>query len=103
MDITPPTWSLKAERCNYCEVGELVFSQCPSCAVVVFICGECGTVYEMQNRKRGREVGDTSGATRFHACSDPYQHEFPHAQGCFSCRRFLAMESTGTAGGGLDR
>jgi len=79
MDITPPTWSLKAERCTYCEVGELVFSQCPGCSVVVFIRGECGTVYEIQSGKRGREVGDISGATRCHACAGPYHHEFPPA------------------------
>lgn len=79
MDVTPPTWSLRTDRCSYCEVGELVFSQCPACAVVVFVCGECGTVYEIQDGKRGREVGDTSGATRCHACSGPYQHEFPPA------------------------
>src|SRR4029079_7063849 len=24
----PPTWFLKAERCSYCDVGELVFLQC---------------------------------------------------------------------------
>jgi hypothetical protein len=79
MDVRSPTWELKSERCTYCEVGELVFSQCPSCAVVVVICGECGTAYEVRDRHRGREVGDTSGATRCHSCGGPFQHEFPAA------------------------
>ena len=79
MDISPPTWSLNAERCSYCEVGELVISQCPACAVIVLICAECGTAYEIQDGKRGREVGDTSGATLCHWCAGPFQHEFPPA------------------------
>ncbi len=79
MDIQPPTWALKAERCGYCEVGELVFSQCPSCGVVVFVCAECSTVYEIQNGKKGKEVGDLSGVSRCHACSGPHHHEFPPA------------------------
>jgi len=79
MDIKPPTWALKAERCSYCEEGELVFSRCPSCGVVVFICGECGTVFEIQAGRRGREVGDTSGATLCQACGSSPHHEFPSA------------------------
>jgi hypothetical protein len=79
MDIRPPTWEMKTDRCNYCGVGELLFSQCPSCGVVIVICGECGTAYEIHERKRGKEVGDTTGATRCHACGGPYQHEFPPA------------------------
>ena len=63
MEINQPTWILKADKCSYCEVGELVFSQCPSCHVVVLICAECGTVYEIHNRRRGKDVGDTSGDT----------------------------------------
>jgi hypothetical protein len=76
MDIKPPTWSLKAERCCYCEADELVFSQCPSCRVSVFICAECGTVFEIQDCKRGREAGDLSGATRCHACASSFHHNF---------------------------
>jgi hypothetical protein len=79
MDIKPPTWSLKAERCSYCEAGELVFSQCPSCRVIVFICAECSTVFEIQDRHRGREVGDMSGATRCHACGIAFHHDFSSA------------------------
>jgi hypothetical protein len=79
MDIRPPTWELKTDRCNYCGVGELIFSQCPACAVIIVICAECGTAYELQDQKRGKEVGDITGATRCHACGGPYQHEFPSA------------------------
>jgi len=79
MDIRPPIWELKAERCDNCEEGELLFSKCPSCGVVVFICAECSTVYEIQNAKRGREIGDMSGTTRCHACSGPHHNKFPPA------------------------
>src|SRR3954470_24923913 len=79
METRAPTWQLKADRCQYCDVGELIFSRCPSCGIVILICAECGTAYELQERRRGREVGDTSGATRCHACGKTYQHEFPAA------------------------
>jgi hypothetical protein len=79
MTIVPPKWALKDERCGYCDVGELVFSQCPQCGVVILICGECGTAYEFLDRSRGREVGDGSGTTRCHNCGGPYHREFSPA------------------------
>jgi DNA-directed RNA polymerase subunit RPC12/RpoP len=41
------------------------------------ICAECGTVYEITGKKPGREVGDTSGATKCHNCGETFLHEFP--------------------------
>ena len=79
MDVRSPTWALRSELCIYCEVGDLAFSVCPSCGVVIVICGECGTAYEIHDRHRGKEVGDTSGSTRCYSCGRPYQHEFPPA------------------------
>ena len=79
MEIKPPTWVLKSEQCNYCQEGELIFSRCPSCGVVVIICGECGTVFKIQGGKKSKEVGDTSGATLCHACASSPHYKFPPA------------------------
>jgi hypothetical protein len=79
MEINQPVWILKADKCGYCEEGELVFSQCPSCQIIILICAECGTAYEIQSRRRGEEVGDTSGATLCHVCAVSHQYEFPPA------------------------
>ena len=79
MDIRQPSWQMKSERCQYCDEGELVFSQCPSCGVVIVICAECGTAYAVHERRRGSEIGDITGATLCHACGGPHHHEFPPA------------------------
>jgi hypothetical protein len=79
MNVRPPSWALKGDKCTYCEAGELVFSQCPACQVIVLICAECGTAYAIENGRHGREVGDTSGATRCFTCAGGYQHDFPPA------------------------
>jgi len=57
----------------------LIFSQCPSCRIIIVICGECGAAYELHDQKRGKEVGCTTGETPCHACGGPYLHEFPPA------------------------
>jgi hypothetical protein len=46
MEIRPPTWSLRNERCPCCEgQGELCFSACPACGRLVLVCAEIGTVF----------------------------------------------------------
>ncbi len=77
MNVTRPLWELKASRCRYCEQGELIFSTCSSCLSVVLICAECGTVYEITNKNPGKEIGDTSGATKCQGCGVVSHHVFP--------------------------
>jgi len=80
MEIENPQWALKTQRCLYCDEGELIFSRCPSCKVIILICEECGTAYEIDHQEKiGKEVGDITGATRCQRCGDAFQHEFPPA------------------------
>jgi hypothetical protein len=80
MRIERPSWQLKSDRCSYCGgQGELIFSRCPACSVIVLICAECGTAYAIRDKKPGEEVGDTSGSTRCFSCAGPFNHDFPPA------------------------
>jgi len=80
MTIDPPAWELKSDRCTYCgSDGQLIFSRCPSCSVIVLICAERGTAYAIQEKRPGTEVGDTSGATLCFTCGGAAHHEFPIA------------------------
>ncbi len=47
MQIDPPIWSLRRQRCP-CPCGgegRLEFHSCPSCLRVVLVCNEVGTTY----------------------------------------------------------
>lgn len=79
MKIKQPSWQIKNDVCTYCEGAELVFSKCPNCSSLVLICGECTTVYEIKGKKKGREVGDMSGATKCFECAAVPHSEFPCA------------------------
>jgi hypothetical protein len=79
MKFELPTWQLKGETCAYCSDGELIFSVCPVCKNVILICGECGTAYEIEHKKKGKEVGDITGATLCHNCGNTFQHKFTSA------------------------
>jgi len=79
MNIAPPSWELKSERCFVCNEGELVFSRCPACGTVVLICGECSVVFSIQQKRPGAEIGNLAGATRCHSCGGPAHREFPVA------------------------
>lgn len=79
MKIDHPAWHMSESRCLYCEQGELVFSKCPQCGVVVLICAECGTVYGIDGKHVGKEIGDTSGSTRCFSCGEPLHEDFPLA------------------------
>ena len=76
MNLAPPSWELKSERCFVCNEGELVFSRCPACGTVVLICGE---FFSIQQKRPGAEIGNLAGATRCHSCGGPAQCEFPGA------------------------
>ena len=76
MNVVPPSWQLKSERCSVCEEGELVFSRCPACAAVVLICAECLTAFSIQQKRRGAEIGVMSDATRCPSCGGPALREF---------------------------
>ena len=63
MEIHPPSFELRRERCRCCDgQGELVFSTCPSCGLVVLICAEVGTVYQIRDRQVGALLGDSVAA-----------------------------------------
>ena len=78
METSLPLWELRNERCRCCDgQGELVFFTCPQCRVTVLICQEIGTVYEITEKKAGKEIGDTMGSTRCFTCGGPLHSEFP--------------------------
>jgi hypothetical protein len=76
MEVASSSWELKSERCSVCKQGELVFSRCPFCNTVVLICAECSTVFSIQQKRLGSEIGRSSGATHCHACGGPTHGEF---------------------------
>lgn len=57
----------------------MVFSRCHSCQVIILICAECCTAYEIDHKKVGKEVSDITGATRCQHCGNAFQNEFPPA------------------------
>jgi hypothetical protein len=80
MNVHPPSWELKSQRCSVCDAGELVFSRCPACATVVLICAECTAVFSIQDKRPDAEIGNMSGAARCcHSCGGPDHGEFPFA------------------------
>jgi uncharacterized OB-fold protein len=76
MKIESPDWQLVSERCDYCKEGELVFSKCPKCGVIVLTCGECSTVFEIKDKHKGKEVGEMIGGTKCHQCVAVLHNEF---------------------------
>ena len=54
MNIVPPTFSLRHERCPVCEgESELCFFACPSCSRLVLICAEEFSVFaELRSTER---------------------------------------------------
>ena len=63
MDIQPPIFELRRERCRCCEgQGELKFSTCPNCGLVVLICAEVGTMFEIRDRRADSVQGDAMTA-----------------------------------------
>jgi len=78
MEISPPLWELRNERCRCCDgQGELVFFTCPICSVTILICQEIGTVYAIVGKNAGKEVGDTMGSTLCFSCSGALHSDFP--------------------------
>ncbi len=78
METSLPLWELRNERCRCCNgQGELAFLTCPRCQVTVLICQEIGTLYEITEKKAGKEIGDTIGSTRCFTCGGPLHSEFP--------------------------
>lgn len=58
MRIVEPQFELRNQRCTCCDgQGELVFSTCPTCGLVVLICAEVGTVFEIHDLKCGSAIG----------------------------------------------
>ena len=54
--VDPPTWYL-SEDCPCCEQDTLAFSTCPTCRLVVLICGEVGFVFEISGQQCGPYIG----------------------------------------------
>ena len=53
MQIDPPIWHLRNQRCTFCEEGELSFFTCPECRGLVLVCGECSAVFsDLRTRSR---------------------------------------------------
>jgi hypothetical protein len=58
MEFSSPKWELRNQRCTCCDgEGELVFEARPACGLIVLICAEIGTIYEIQNRQAGQILG----------------------------------------------
>ena len=77
MDIKPPTWSLRNERCSCCAgQGELCFSICPACGQLVLVCAEVGTVFSALGAGIRRRLGSLEDAS----CVCPGCHEVPIAR-----------------------
>lgn len=65
MQLQPPSWELANVRCSCCDgQGELIFSTCPTCGLVVLICAEVGTVFEISDRHVGRLLGGSFHSER---------------------------------------
>jgi hypothetical protein len=54
--IDPPTWYLNQD-CPCCDQGALAFYTCPTCGLVVLICGELPTVFEISDKRCGADHG----------------------------------------------
>lgn len=76
MNISRPNWRFASAQCSYCAEGELIFSTCPSCGLVVVVCAECSTVYDLEEKRVGREVGDLTGDTLCHNCASSRHNDF---------------------------
>ena len=63
MQTEPPSWELRKERCTCCDgQGELVFSTCTTCGVVVLFCAEVGTVFDIRGQQCGSVIGESVAA-----------------------------------------
>lgn len=59
MEIDAPKWESAKEVCPCeCDGAELIFTACPSCGDVVLICGELGTVFHIEEKKRGSVIAE---------------------------------------------
>ena len=63
MQTQPPSWELRKERCTCCDgQGHLIFSACPTYGLVVLICAEVGTVFEIHGQQCGSAIGESVAA-----------------------------------------
>src|SRR6516162_4754966 len=63
MQIDPPTWQLRNERCTCCDgQADLIFSTCPTCGFVVLICSEVGTSFEISEHHAGAVLAGSLSA-----------------------------------------
>jgi hypothetical protein len=63
VETKPLSWELRMERCPCCDgPGELVFRTCPTCGLVVLICAEVGTVFEIRIQQHGSVIGESIDA-----------------------------------------
>jgi hypothetical protein len=76
MQFDKPIWELVSPRCGHCEEGELTFVRCPACAVIALHCGECGTIYAVEQKQPGRKL---TGSARCFACAGPLHQDFSAA------------------------
>ena len=66
MNIVPPTWSLRHERCPVCEgQGELCFFACPACSRLVLVCAEEFSVFAELRSTERQVYGVTDDPTCF--------------------------------------
>ncbi len=79
MKIKKSNWQIEGHICSYCEQGELIFSKCPSCGSIVLECAECSTVYEIKEKKVGKEIGESLGGTKCTACTNSLHQDFDSA------------------------
>ena len=75
MQIDPPVWSLRQDRCTFCEVGELSFFTCPRCSQLALICAECTAVYAKLRATR-REMVAFKGDTQCPHCGESSTADF---------------------------
>lgn len=75
MEVHPPAWYLNA-RCPCCDQGTQEFSTCPTCGLVVLICGEIGEVFGISGRQCGPIIGSIDNEQTCQSCSTSAYFDF---------------------------
>ena len=78
MQVDPPVWFLNADCPCGGEVGPDLCA-CPTCGLVVLVCGEIGDVYCLTGRQLGPLIGTIYGEQACQKCSKTTYRDFRSA------------------------